>query len=362
MSLDRTDFLARADQMTARSARAIIAFTTAVIHTRTVDEVLWLLTDETIADLGFEDCVVYIVDEERNRLVQAAYGNRRQVRKRFSSPSNSNSARASRDAVRSNRSRSSSTMYGRMIRMWSMTSRGCPVAVPILSGGRTIGVIDSEHANPGFFTDQHLATLRALSSIITTKFENERALRDLRESEARLRHLANHDSLSGLPNRHSFVTQVEAAAERFARGEIRSLGVLLMDLDRFKLINDAYGQAAGDELIVQVGRRLRAVLPDDVLLARLSGDEFAMLFADRAEGEPAAICDLILQCLSSRVSLVTADVSVSASIGVAVASPEVCSAGALMRLADGAMYKAKARGRVATYWIAEGMRWLSSAT
>jgi len=347
MSEDLKAILPAPDKMSERYARAIISFTTAVIHTRSVEEVLWLLTDDIIADLGFEDCVVYLLDESRGKLVQkAAYGPKKAGPSEILDPIEialgdgitGRCAVKQEPIVVNNVSQDSSYILDDVQRMSEL-------AVPIVSKGKTIGVIDSEHSQANFYTDQHLATLRALSAIITTKYENTCALRDLRESESRLRHLANHDSLSGLPNRHSFVTQLESAAARFKEGAISRLCVLILDLDRFKLINDSYGHAAGDQLIVRVSRRLRAALPEEVLLARLSGDEFAVLMVDGEAGDPSLLSETILDSLTRRLSLVSADVQISASIGVAQATTEVCSAGALMKLADGAMYKAKANGK-----------------
>ena len=333
--------------MSPRYAKAIVSFTTAVIHTRSVEEVLWLLTDDVVMDLGFEDCVVYLVDEERNTLVQkAAFGNKKAGPAQILDPIEvelgqgitGRCASEQRPILVNDLSEDPSYLVDDLQRLSEL-------AVPILSEGKTIGVIDSEHSQKDFYTNQHLVTLRALSAIITTKYENECAIRDLKASEARLRHLANHDSLSGLPNRNCFVSELTHAAERYAEGELTKLAVLIMDLDRFKLVNDSYGHSAGDALIVRVGELLRQALPEALLFARLSGDEFALLIKDYAEGEPQKLCELILESLAQPISLPVADVRVSASIGVAEASSETCTSGSLMKLADGAMYKSKAQGK-----------------
>lgn len=347
MAEDLKANLSAPNEMSHQCLRAIIGFTTAVIHTQSVKEVLWLLTDDIIVYLGFEDCVVYLIDETRGVLVQkAAYGPKKAGPDEIHEPIEvplgegitGRCAVAQQAILVNDVSKDSSYIIDDAARMSEL-------AVPIISGGRTIGVIDSEHSQPNFYTDQHLATLRALSAIITTKYENASALRDLRESESRLRHLANHDSLCGLPNRHHFLTQLQSAADRFKEGKITKLCVLILDLDRFKLINDSYGHATGDQLIVQVGQRMLDVLPQDVLLARLSGDEFALLSEDEAAAEPSVLCELLLGCLSRRVSLASVDVQISGSIGVAQATSKVCSASELMTLADGAMYKAKSNGK-----------------
>jgi diguanylate cyclase (GGDEF)-like protein len=361
MLKDLEAILPEPEKMSWRYARAIIGFTTAVIHTRSVEEVLWLLTNDIVADLGFEDCVVYLLDERRGMLVQkAAYGPKKGGPTEILNPIEialgegitGRCAVEQRSILVNDVSKDPSYIIDDVERMSEL-------AVPILSNGKTIGVIDSEHSNRDFYTEQHLVTLRALSAIITTKYENACALHDLKESERRLRHLANHDSLSGLPNRHHFVTELEKAAARFSAGRSTSLVVLILDLDRFKLINDSYGHTAGDQLIVRVSKRLREHLPASVLLARLSGDEFAVLIEDGEGGDPSVHCETILQALMAPLSLVTVDVRISASIGVAKATLEVCSAGQLMKLADGAMYRAKANGK-GCYVLSRGLEQASS--
>jgi diguanylate cyclase (GGDEF)-like protein len=347
MSDDVNAILPQADQMSRRYARAIIEFTTAVIHTGSVEEVLWLLTDDIVSDLGFEDCVVYILDESRGKLIQkAAYGNKKAGPSEILDPIEIDLGQGitGRCAIEQQPILVNDVTIDPSYVVDDI-QRMSELAVPILSQGKTIGVIDSEHSEKEFYTSQHLATLRALSAIITTKYENTSALRELKASEARLRHLANHDSLCGLPNRHCFVTELSEAAERFSEGKLTTLCVLIMDLDRFKVINDSYGHAAGDQLIVRVSERLRSLLPESVLLARLSGDEFAVLSTDASDGGPAQLCETILGSFSERLPIVAADVRISASIGVAEASSEISTASALMKLADGAMYKAKARGK-----------------
>jgi diguanylate cyclase (GGDEF)-like protein len=334
-------------QMSHQYLRAIVGFTTAVIHTQSVEEVLWLLTDDIIVDLGFEDCVVYILDEKRGVLVQkAAYGPKKAGPSEIHSPIEVPLGKGitGRCAVEQQpiliNDVSKDPSY-----IVDDAARKSELAVPIISRGRLIGVIDSENSEPNFYTDQHLSTLRALSAIITTKYESASALRDLKESERRLRHLANHDSLCGLPNRYHFVTQLQLAAERFKEGETTNLCVLILDLDRFKLINESYGHATGDQVIIQLSQRMLGALPPDVLLARLGGDEFAVLAENETAADPSILGEQLLSCLYHRVSLANADVQISGSIGVAEANSQVCSASELMKLADGALHKAKATGK-----------------
>ena len=341
-----------------RYARAVVGFTTRVIHTRSVEEVLWLLTDDVVVDLGFEDCVVYLLDEARSKLVQkAAFGNKKAGPETILEPIEiglgegiTGRCALLQEPVLVN-DLATDPDY-----LVDDLERRSELAVPIVSQGKTIGVIDSEHSERNFYTAQHLATLQALSAIITTKYENERALKGLEASQRRLQHLVNHDSLSGLPNRHCFLSELGSAVEHYLAGKLSSVAVLIMDLDRFKLVNDSYGHSAGDELIVGVGKRLRARIPDAHLLARLSGDEFAVLLSNFQSGDPERLCREVLAELEAPVSLNAADVRVSASIGVAEARSDRASASALMRLADGAMYKAKAHGKGCYFLSQSGLQ------
>ena len=160
-------------------ARAVIEFTTAVIDTESVEEVLWLLTDDIVQDLGFEDCVIYLMDEVRSKLVQrAAYGNKKSGTAAVLNPIEldlgegitGRCATEQQPILVNDVSKHPSYVRDDKVRMSEL-------AVPILRGGAAIGVIDSEHSSKNFYNSQHVATLKALSPIITTRYENSRALR-----------------------------------------------------------------------------------------------------------------------------------------------------------------------------------------
>ncbi|MFI5895811.1 diguanylate cyclase domain-containing protein [Actinoplanes sp. NPDC051513] len=159
-------------------------------------------------------------------------------------------------------------------------------------------------------------------------------------AHAELEHRAHHDHLTQLPTRAKFV---EAVGE--ALGRPAHTAVLNVDLDDFKQVNDRYGHAAGDELLVQVAARMTAVTAGRGLAARLGGDEFAVLLADLADPlEAERIAGLLCATLATPVTLTAATVTVGASIGVAVAEPGV-TVTELTRRADMAMYAAKTAGK-----------------
>ncbi len=166
-------------------------------------------------------------------------------------------------------------------------------------------------------------------------------LAELREHEARLRHQALSDGLTGLANRTHFHDEVEAA---LAAGHPDGIAVLLVDLDGFKAVNDTMGHAAGDALLVGVAERLRGSTRAGDVVARPGGDEFAVLLPGCGEPEAERTADRILAAFTVPVDIDGTPVCANASIGVAYAEPPE-EVGALLRRADMAMYEAKSQGK-----------------
>ena len=166
---------------------------------------------------------------------------------------------------------------------------------------------------------------------------------EARRAETQLRHRAAHDVLTDLPNRALLFEHITTALERQHPTPGHATALLFLDLDHFKLINDARGHDAGDSLLKEVGRRLRhAVRPEDTV-ARLGGDEFAVLCEAVDEELAVTIAGRLREALSAPVELGGPRVYVDASIGVALPPPH--DAESLLRFADVAMYEAKASGR-----------------
>jgi diguanylate cyclase (GGDEF)-like protein len=168
-----------------------------------------------------------------------------------------------------------------------------------------------------------------------------RTIEALRQSEARAQYHANHDPLTGLPNRRALVASIHdtIAAERHA-------ALLYMDLDGFKDANDIYGHAAGDGLLRDAARRIEAAAPD-ALVARAGGDEFAVLFVDTPDPERVdAAADRILDAFRHPFPIGAYSVKVGVSLGSARHDPDASDGeDELMRRADVAMYAAKADGK-----------------
>jgi diguanylate cyclase (GGDEF)-like protein/PAS domain S-box-containing protein len=185
----------------------------------------------------------------------------------------------------------------------------------------------------------HVATIQGSGSRaarVVVQIEN---VSERKRSEELLTHAAAHDALTDLPNRTLLISQLEAA---LSRG--RQVGVLFLDLDRFKVVNDGLGHAAGDQLLVQVAHRLRDVMRPDDVVARQGGDEFVVLCLGADADIAMAVAARVIEALHQPISTLNGgEVVVGASIGVALGGPG-SQAELVLRDADTAMYAAKALG------------------
>ncbi|QIN79868.1 EAL domain-containing protein [Rubrobacter marinus] len=165
-----------------------------------------------------------------------------------------------------------------------------------------------------------------------------------KELEEQLKHRAFHDGLTGLPNRALFMERLEHALER-AGGKDSHIAVLFLDLDGFKEVNDSLGHEAGDELLVEVARRLKQRSRPGDTVARLGGDEFIVLLEEVSGAEDAAsLAERVSEGLRAPIELAGREVSVTASIGVALGDPKGVRPQDLVREADNAMYRSKRHG------------------
>jgi diguanylate cyclase (GGDEF)-like protein len=265
----------------------------------------------------------------------------------------------------------------------------CWLGVPLSRDGVAEGIIGVQSYTPSIrFTvrDQELLMfvarhvdvalarkraqdhLRAAHAELETRVESRtRELadtnRELREqinerlrAEQRLRHQARHDALTHLPNRAHLQERLDDAIARNADSG-RGFAVLFLDIDRFKLINDSIGHAAGDELLVEASRRILQVVAREDSVARLGGDEFAILaegMDDSADAERYAAS--ILRSLGQPLWVDGRELYPSASIGIALWHPRYRKSEELLRDADAAMYRAKRLGRNRSAVFDEEMR------
>jgi diguanylate cyclase (GGDEF)-like protein len=210
------------------------------------------------------------------------------------------------------------------------------MAAPVHEDGRVIGslILSSFRGGRVFSrTEQDMLSSFAEHASL--------ALTDARRVDTML-HQALHDALTGLPNRALFTDRLQHALTQ-GRRRGTACGVIFLDLDRFKTVNDSLGHAAGDDLLVAVARRIDACLRSADTSARLGGDEFAVLLEDLSDADEAVIvAQRITAALDAPVVVQGREVFVSASVGIACGRS---GASDLLRHADVAMYRAKALGK-----------------
>jgi diguanylate cyclase (GGDEF)-like protein len=196
----------------------------------------------------------------------------------------------------------------------------------VLSDGRVIAISRRPMPNGGWVSTHEDITER-------------------RRSEAKIAHMARHDALTDLPNRMLMREKLEEALNG-ERHEDGSLAVLMLDLDRFKEVNDTLGHPAGDALLKEVAGRLRGCARETDTVARLGGDEFAIVLCARdPAGEAVVLAKRILEVLQAPFDLGGHQASIDTSIGIALAPADGTDADCLMKNADLALYRSKSEGR-----------------
>jgi diguanylate cyclase (GGDEF)-like protein/PAS domain S-box-containing protein len=181
-----------------------------------------------------------------------------------------------------------------------------------------------------------------------------------RRAAEQLRWAATHDELTRLPNRSQFTAEL---TDRLVSAPMGTTAVLFIDLDNFKVVNDSLGHAIGDQLLRGMTQRLRAVLRDHDMLSRFGGDEFIVMLTDyHGELPPLAMAERLRKEIARPLTLDGVELFVTGSIGIAIGDRPGASASDLLRDADAAMYRAKARGRDCVEVFAPGVHDASVAT
>jgi diguanylate cyclase (GGDEF)-like protein/PAS domain S-box-containing protein len=191
--------------------------------------------------------------------------------------------------------------------------------------GRNISIVNRAMANGGWVATHEDITERT-------------------RAEEKIRHMARHDSLSGLANRAAFRDEMEQTLKRVRRGQ--GIAVMCLDLDHFKNVNDTLGHLIGDKLLCAVADRLKDVVRETDLIARLGGDEFAVLQTGLDKPEAAgSLAQRIITSIKQPYDLDGHQVVVSTSVGIAISPSDGNSTDQLLRNADMALYRAKSDGR-----------------
>ncbi|MHC4182175.1 MAG: diguanylate cyclase domain-containing protein [Planctomycetota bacterium] len=174
--------------------------------------------------------------------------------------------------------------------------------------------------------------------------ERNKMLKRLEQAQMRLQHLAHHDSLTDLPNRHLFYDYLDKSVARAFRHATK-IAVLFVDLDKFKYVNDTMGHPRGDLLLVHVARRLVECIRESDIIARIGGDEFVvMLDAIKSEHDAAKVAQKILEAMSKGFMMEDHEHLASTSIGISLYPTDGSDVETLIRNADSAMYTAKECG------------------
>ena len=219
---------------------------------------------------------------------------------------------------------------------WATEGLRAGMAAPLFERSELVGSLGIASRDPNrAYSTRDQQVLLALAEHTSLALNHARALDDVV-------HEAFHDSLTGMPNRALFLDRVSHALTRADRTST-AVGVLVVDLDDFKTVNDSLGHGVGDALLIQVAGRLASSLRPADTLARLGGDEFAVLLEEVGDaGDTARTADAVLEALSHPFTVAGREVWLNGSVGIALGSSE---AETLLRDADLAMYRAKADGK-----------------
>ena len=243
------------------------------------------------------------------------------------------------------------------------------LALPLNGEGRTLGVLVLYAGEPDAFDEEEKDFLGELADDLAHGIVALRTRRRRETAERELYHRAYHDGLTGLPNREYFLEALREAVED-ARSTEAAVGVVSVDLDEFKMVNDSLGHEAGDHLLQQVGRRLGEALEDGVVVARHGGDEFLILLGDlplprSAEEEeqngpgPAEraiqVVEQVRQAMYSPFQVQGQDTYIGATMGVSLYPLDAGNAQALLQHADAAIFRAKELGRGSFQFFSQEM-------
>jgi diguanylate cyclase (GGDEF)-like protein len=211
--------------------------------------------------------------------------------------------------------------------------------LPMVVSGRTIGTVELISLSGMRLVERQIDLAQTMANEAGVMLENARLY-------AQVRHQAFHDHLTGLPNRALLGDRMEHALARGRMPNLPLVGLVFVDVDDFKVINDTYGHEVGDQVLIALGERLQHLVRAGDTVARLSGDEFAVLLEDLESPEDAHLTALrVVRAFHRPIDAAGREILVSVSVGVDVGNALSTSAEDLVRNADFAMYVAKASGK-----------------
>jgi diguanylate cyclase (GGDEF)-like protein len=229
-------------------------------------------------------------------------------------------------------------------RLYSSTTTSVAVIMLSHSDDEDLALKCFEAGAQDFVVKNEVTTSRLLRAILHAK-DRFKIEQQLRENHEKLRQLAELDSLTGLANRYMFETALKSALPLSNR-HTKSLALLMLDLDKFKDINDSLGHPTGDLVLIEVAQRLQKIIREGDLLCRIGGDEFAILMHDLSDVSLIKhFTNRIQAALIKPLTVANCELIISASIGIVTYPECTTDASQLMKYADIAMYRSKAAGR-----------------
>ena len=202
---------------------------------------------------------------------------------------------------------------------------------------------------------QEKAIAERTAALEATNQRLEAEIAERQQAEGRAQHLADHDPLTGLPNRRLLEDRLGQALVFGSRNR-KLCAAMFVDLDRFKHVNDTHGHAVGDRMLREVGRRLQEQLREGDTICRLGGDEFVIVLPEiKRSSDAAHVAQKIIEAVAQPVTIDERDLHVSCSVGISVAPDDGRDAETLIRNADAAMYHAKEIGRANYQFFTEQM-------
>ncbi|BBD09134.1 EAL domain-containing protein [Desulfovibrio ferrophilus] len=214
------------------------------------------------------------------------------------------------------------------------------MGVPLIIKDKVIGVMAvNDYEDPNRYSEKDLRLLSSVSEQVALGIERNM-------NEEQLTHQALHDDLTSLPNRALFMERLGRAIRRSERRTDYRFAVVMMDLDRFKIINDSHGHLTGDEVLKETARRIAPVLRSVDTLARLGGDEFAILLEEFDKPQQVVhIVRRIQESVSASIMVGDHELRTTASVGIVIKTEDYASSEELLRDSDIAMYQAKQQGK-----------------
>ena len=228
---------------------------------------------------------------------------------------------------------------------------GSIISLPLKIGQKVLGVMNVALKHAHVFTEEEIEALEFLGDQAAIAIQNarlyEQAQQEIavrKKAEKAIQHLANHDALTGLPNRRLFNERIKLEIARSQRNKLR-FSVMLFDIDKLKDVNDSFGHNVGDLLLQAIGQRLLGLLRKSDTVARMGGDEFFLILPEMNQKEDAILtAERILSALSTPFHLEANQINISTSIGVSFFPEDGETAEDLVKKADISMYKAKEKG------------------